>query len=63
VTVVSDVLRIKRALDGAEIDKIISARRRARRWRSSIGGMMIGVSRSPPQSALRLNVITAMTHR
>ena len=55
------VLRIKRTLDGAEIDKIISdVERRARRWRPSIGAARIGASAKWLRAAFAQNVIIVM---
>ena len=56
VIVLSTVLRIKRTLDGAEIDKIISDVD----WRSSVGGARIGASASWPRAACARNVIIVM---
>jgi hypothetical protein len=60
------VLRVKRTLDGAEIDKIISdrqARQPAKHWRPNIGDAPTGVSESYRSTVLTQNVITTMTRR
>jgi hypothetical protein len=63
VIVLSTVLRIKRTLDGAEIDKISPTWRRARRWRLSVGGARIGEFGRWPPRAFWHKTITPMAHR
>jgi hypothetical protein len=59
----SVVLRIKRQLDGFEIDEIISDLQAAKRWRPNVGGVPNGIDASCPPAAFRRNKITLVTHR
>lgn len=61
VMVLSIVLRIKRTLDGAEIDKSSGTLRTARRWQPSIGGVLSGARPRWLPAAFGLNVITPMS--